>query len=52
MLSEFWVVVLGYPLLDLCGTVSCGECGWSQGFGGLDDGSQFWVLNVKRLRRH
>ena len=37
MLSEFWVVVLGNPLLDFCGTVSCGKCGWSQGFGGLDN---------------
>ena len=38
MLSECWVVVLCDPLLDFCGTVSCGECVWIQGFGGLDNG--------------
>ena len=52
MLSEYWVVVLRDPLLDFGGTVSCGECVWIQGFGGLDNGGQFWVLKVKRLRWH
>ena len=50
MLSEFRAVVLGNPLLDFGGTVGCGERGWSQGFGGLENCGQFWVLNVKRLR--
>ena len=50
MLSKFRTVVLGNPLLDLGGTVRSGQCGGSQGLGGLEDCGQFWVLYVKRLR--
>ena len=49
MFGELWVVVLCDPLLDFGSAVSCGECVCAQGFGGLDDCRQFWMLNVERL---
>ena len=50
MFGELWVVVLCDPLLDFGRAVGSRECVCTQWFGGLDDGRQFGVLDVKRLR--